>query len=457
MQSADPDYYIKNEDPTTDYYIEDYEAGEYVSYEEEPVYSESETEQGPDGSTYITNNYYGPGGFGDFYDYGYSARINRFYNPYMGFGYYSPCYVGFFYDPWLDPFWYGPSFQFGMSWGWGGFGWGNPGWGWGAPGWGYPGWGWGYPYNSYWYGYNHGFWDGYYASGEGGSGSYYYGPRTNSSGSNAPFSRANSEYTIQSPKSTYLERNRPLLSSGVVAVPASRESSVAGSRAASVAVENNSRNVQGTTQASRASAGLVAGQSAERAVNQQKGQDVPKAQSSAEKPRYIYQKPATRNGNASERYDPGNTISSRSETQPTRRYTKPESVNASRNVNRSAETPSRQRSVYSRPESNSNPLYTRPSQRTSTSRYTQPSSTQSKRYTQPSRTNTRSYSQPSRSSVEYKRPSNTYNSSRRSYSRPSSTGGSRSSSGIRSTSSPSRSSGGGGRSSSSSRSSGGRR
>ena len=97
--------------------MEDYEAGEYVSYE-------GETIENPDGTATVTNNYYGEGGYDDYYDYSYSARINRFYNPYAGFNYYSPCYVGFYYDPWYNPYWYRPSLYFGLSWGWGSFGWG---------------------------------------------------------------------------------------------------------------------------------------------------------------------------------------------------------------------------------------------------------------------------------------------------------------------------------------------
>ncbi len=54
-----PDYYTENDNVATDYYVEDYETGENATYEEEPIYVETETMQGPDGTTYITNNYYG--------------------------------------------------------------------------------------------------------------------------------------------------------------------------------------------------------------------------------------------------------------------------------------------------------------------------------------------------------------------------------------------------------------
>lgn len=120
MSTTDPDYYTESEDVSTDYYIEDYEAGEYATYEQEPYYSEDETVETPEGTNYITNNYYGSG----YDDYSYASRINRFYSPYSGFGYYSPCYAGFYYSPWYyDPYWYMPSFYFGMSWGWGRYGW----------------------------------------------------------------------------------------------------------------------------------------------------------------------------------------------------------------------------------------------------------------------------------------------------------------------------------------------
>ncbi len=147
------------------------------------------------------NEYYYVEEEGDeYYDYDYASRINRFHNPGMGFGYYSPMYTGYYPG-------YGPSFSMnygfgfpssyfslGFNYGWGG-GYYNP---WyydpwyGYPGWGYPGYGWGYG-GSYWSGYNHGYWNGYYAGGGGyypgypGGGEniypeYYYGPR-NSRGS----------------------------------------------------------------------------------------------------------------------------------------------------------------------------------------------------------------------------------------------------------------------------------
>lgn len=168
-QTAEPDYFVQNEEVADDYVSEDYAAGDYVAYEEEPVYSE--TSEDPNGNTYITNNYYGSSA----YDYSYAARINRFYSPYAGFGYYSPYYVGFYYDPWYNPYWYSPSFYFGLSWGWGSIGWGYPYYSY-------------YPYNNYWYGYNNGYWNGYY-DGYYGSGYYpdygyngYYGHRSNRSG-----------------------------------------------------------------------------------------------------------------------------------------------------------------------------------------------------------------------------------------------------------------------------------
>jgi hypothetical protein len=101
----------------------------------------------------------------DEYDYDYATRINRFYYPYGGFGYYDPFYYPYAY--------YGFSpFYYGFGWGWGaGFG---IGWGWGA-GWGYP-WYYGGYYGGYHGWYNHG--GGYYGVGGGFSaGTNPYSPR----------------------------------------------------------------------------------------------------------------------------------------------------------------------------------------------------------------------------------------------------------------------------------------
>jgi hypothetical protein len=149
----------------------------------EPAYSQTETYTDPNGTTYITNEYYS--------NFDYSSRIRRFHQPYCFDNYYSDYYT----DPYFyDPYYSGLSLSLGFSWGWG-----SLGWGWGYPNYGYypywdpwyswynPYYSWGWPYygyGSYWQGY----WDGYY-DGLGGGGyyyddyaSWYFGPR-NSHGS----------------------------------------------------------------------------------------------------------------------------------------------------------------------------------------------------------------------------------------------------------------------------------
>lgn len=111
------------------------------------------------GNTYITNNYYG-----DYFDNypSYTARLNRFYRPFIGVGYYSCFYDPFWCDPfWFDPWWgwspwfYSPGFSITIGWGWPGW---YRGWVWGMP---YYGWAWGWG-GTYWNGYFHGYWNGFY-------------------------------------------------------------------------------------------------------------------------------------------------------------------------------------------------------------------------------------------------------------------------------------------------------
>ena len=81
----------------------------------------------PSGDTRITNNYYT-----DDYDYYYSSRLRRFYQPTYGQGYWSNCYTNsFFYN--YDPRWYGVNIYVT-----------NPRWGWNnmSPSWGWNNWGW---------------------------------------------------------------------------------------------------------------------------------------------------------------------------------------------------------------------------------------------------------------------------------------------------------------------------
>lgn len=126
-----------------------------------------------------------------YYDYEYSARINRFHRG-MGWNYYDDYYTNMYWYN-ADPWFWGSSIYWGPSWGHYGYwnpywsngwamtyGWGyNPySWGWG-PHWGCSwylgngwsiGWGWGYdpfwdPYWGYGYGYGYGWYDPYFGGG----------------------------------------------------------------------------------------------------------------------------------------------------------------------------------------------------------------------------------------------------------------------------------------------------
>lgn len=192
-----------NSGTTTETYTTPTTTSSYPAEDEEyRVYSDdfsTEKYYDEEGNSYVVNNYYYEED--DMDDYSYSMYLNRFYYPYYGFSYYSPCYDPWFWNPgfgigWNS--WTGWNVGWGYSWGW------NAGWGWGygnpyynpyynpwySPyayyGWGYSPWynpyaynPWGNPFyngynNGYWNGYANGYYDGYYDGyGEG----YYYGPR----------------------------------------------------------------------------------------------------------------------------------------------------------------------------------------------------------------------------------------------------------------------------------------
>ncbi len=144
-----------------------------------PNYSDSYADG--DGKTYITNNYYGDSYNSD--DYYYASRIRRFHNPYAGFSYYSPAYVGYYYDPFYSGFSIGFGYTWGMGYGWNSFygGYYDPFW---NPFW-YPSYGsWYYsPHHAYNQGYWNGYYDGYYDRYYTGIGSSsgknsYYRPRS---------------------------------------------------------------------------------------------------------------------------------------------------------------------------------------------------------------------------------------------------------------------------------------
>lgn len=162
-----------------------------------PQESYSTTSQSSDGSgnTYVTNNYYNTD---DYYDYSYSARVKRFYDPVNGYGYYDPYYTNsYYYDynpaSWgvsiyLGYNWWAPSYAYYAPFSYGGFGisfgWGYPYYGYGYGGYPYYGYGYGYPYYGYGYGcgypsYGYGgcYNPCYYNSYDHYNSGVYYGPR----------------------------------------------------------------------------------------------------------------------------------------------------------------------------------------------------------------------------------------------------------------------------------------
>ncbi len=183
-----------------------YDQDDYYQPQNSSTQNSNNSEQyvDEDGNTYITNNYYQD----DSYDYFYASRINRFYRPMYGAGYYDPFYTNMY---WYtgNPYYYGTSIYSNWGNGWcynpwgGGYGmWGGNSWGigFGFSSWGWGG-GWGYsPYcygggfggfNNYYNGYNQGYWNGYYDGLANGNGYYntydqnsgiYYGHRGGSGG-----------------------------------------------------------------------------------------------------------------------------------------------------------------------------------------------------------------------------------------------------------------------------------
>ncbi len=139
----------------------------------EPDKSTSESRTGEDGNTYVTNNYYYDND--DYYDYAYSARLRRFYNP-VGWGYYDSYYTNSYwydYNPsswglsiYLGYNWWAPSYAYYSPFTWGfSFNYGYPSYGWCGNywhNWYSPWYSSFYSYNNYWNGYYQGYWNGYY-------------------------------------------------------------------------------------------------------------------------------------------------------------------------------------------------------------------------------------------------------------------------------------------------------
>jgi hypothetical protein len=172
-------------------------------------YSTTEQHSDENGNTYVTNNYNG-----DYYDYEYSSKIRRFYEPAYGYNYYDPYYTNsYWYD--YNPYSWGVSIYLGYNW-WapsayyynpfcyGGF---SVGFGYGYGYYGgypyypsypvYPYYGY-YPYASPYYGYGNGYYAGncnpyYYNSYD--NNSFYYGPRGSVS-SNSPRSGSQRQSSI---------------------------------------------------------------------------------------------------------------------------------------------------------------------------------------------------------------------------------------------------------------------
>jgi hypothetical protein len=113
----------------------------YVEDNKSQPYSESSSYTDDNGTTYVTNNYYG-----DYYDYEYTSRLRRFYGNYTGFDYYDPYYTNLYWYTY-DPFYYGVSIYYTYSWWYRPYRYSYYGWGWHYPYYHYCGWG--YPYYGY--------------------------------------------------------------------------------------------------------------------------------------------------------------------------------------------------------------------------------------------------------------------------------------------------------------------
>lgn len=418
--TTDPDY--SEQSKSVDYYAEDFETNEGTPSEDEPYITTQETVTSPEGTSYITNNYYGSG-YNDYYDYSYASRINRFYSPYMGFNYYSPFYTGMYYDPWYsDYYWYRPSLYFGYNWGWGDMYWG------------YPYYSYYYPYNSYWYGYYNGYWDGYYFGGgydyNGyGSSSNYYGHRPSRSGHNTPqyvFSKNELQGNATQMQPNYFERTKPAIADNFS--KSGRTSTLGGDnvpdRPSSNSLNDGNSGGADSRNISKTGVNTIQDNSGSSSQNEPvSGQ------------RYTYKKPAG-NESANSRYKPGETINTEGNYQkPVQRYSKPSGHSSSDNTSGSRQgstSGSKNTQTYSRPQSTQNDSYSRPS-KVNVDRQNQPSRS-SENYSRPSNTDNTRYSQPSRSSNSYNQPSRSNSNSSRSYSTPSNSGSSKS------YSSPSRSS-----------------
>ncbi len=186
----------------------------------------------PDSSSVLTSS--SAASNEDYSNNSYAARINRFHSKNSGLNYNNQYYTGssdstsstsggsspdvniFFGNSWGSSFW-GPSFSFGLGYGWGDCGFCYP-YSWYSPyswcypySWGYPYYGYGYyPYSywdyPYWGGYGYGDWSWYNGNNRGS----YYGPRrtltppdggrdsrTNNNGTNSQLGQVKNTRTIE--------------------------------------------------------------------------------------------------------------------------------------------------------------------------------------------------------------------------------------------------------------------
>ena len=403
--------------------------GSEALYAEQYSEYDSLGQYGQESAPVIVNNY---NYYTDPSDYYYSSNLRRFSDSYYGWNYYDPYYT--------DMYWYtGSRYSWGIS-----MGWGYPGWGmrysygypYYRPYYGYGGyydpfysWGYGgyyggyYPYygGSYWSGYNHGYYAGYYY-GHSGNDRYW---------ANTRYGRMdNRHYYGYSRPSTVTTGNSK---TSTVSDPRYRSRSATASSNAATSTRSNTRLSNSDQRQVRSNTSTAVQRSSANTVRTTRTVNSQQRSTATERGTYTpsYSKPRT-----------SSTTSYNKSVPQNRSYTRPATQQSTTNVQRSATTPSRSSSSYSRPSSPSRSTYSRPSSSgRSSSSYSRPSS---------SSRSSSSYSRPSsssRSSSSYSRSSSGVSRSSGSVSRSSGS----SSSGSVSRSSGSSSSGGSSRSSSSSR------
>lgn len=348
----------------------------------------------------------------DYYDYAYSARIRRFYDPYAYNSYYNDYYTNsFWYDPspwnfgtsiYMGYNWWGPSYSFGYNpW------YMNPYYGYGfGYDYGY-GYGLGYGYGGYGNGYYNGYWNGYYDGNYYNSydyNSFYYGHR-NSVGSTSGIAHNN----LKSSDKTFGERYEGSVYGGRSGVKSSIVNGVNEGRNSVTSPTRGISNTDGTK--SSLTRGTTVPQDARNGATRTTESTITRAQNSE-------------NSLIPNRTDPTNTTIQRNGTTTQRpaappqrqyQYISPNRSNQNTNSqNRTNVNPNNGRSTqsYTSPEYNrprSGQEYTSPKYRSS-----QPSGTNNNtRVTTPANNNNRTYARPAsntRSNENYQAPRNNTNS-----------------------------------------------